>query len=206
MTARRIGLMAAVTFAFLANTASAQDTPKLGVTMGYPSIGVIWHVTDGVALRPEVSVAKSTGEFTTTTSFSFGGTTTTSTSVSTTDTWQIGVGLSALIYVSTHDALRTYVSPRWTYTRLSSDSSSNLPTATGTSGHANFVSGSFGAQYALGRRFSVFGELGLGFSRTVTSPLPSITSLAPGASSSIVGSSTTSTLGTRTGAGVVLYF
>ena len=57
MTVRRIGVMAAVTFTFLANTASAQDTPKLGVTMGYPSIGVIWHVTDGVALRPEVSVA-----------------------------------------------------------------------------------------------------------------------------------------------------
>ena len=82
----------------------------------------------------------------------------------------------------------------------------SFPSATGTSGHANFVSGSFGAQYALGRRFSVFGELGLGFSRTTTSPTPSSTSIAAGGSTSIVGTSSSSTLGTRSGAGVVLYF
>jgi|KBSSwiStaDraftv2_1062776.scaffolds.fasta_scaffold947599_2 hypothetical protein len=206
MTVPRIGLMAAIAFMFLAHTASGQDTPKVGVTMGYPSsIGVIWHLTDGVAIRPEVSVAKSSGEFTTTTSFSFGGTTTTNTSVSTTETWQVGAGFSALFYVSTHDALRTYVSPRWTYTRLSSDSSSSLP-QTGTAGHANFVSASFGAQYALGRRFGVFGEIGLGFSRTVTTPTPSTSSLSPGVSGSITGRSSSSTLGTRSAAGVVWYF
>ena len=35
-------------------TASAQDTRSFGVTMGYPaSIGVLWHVNDRVAVRPE---------------------------------------------------------------------------------------------------------------------------------------------------------
>ena len=35
-------------------TASAQDTRSFGVTMGYPaSIGVLWHMNEAVAVRPE---------------------------------------------------------------------------------------------------------------------------------------------------------
>ena len=119
MPVRTMVLMTAITVLCLANPASAQDTPRMGITMGYPAaIGVVWQPTDRIALRPEVTLSKSSGESILTTSFTFGGTTTTTTSVISNDNWQAGVGLSALFYLTGHDALRTYVSPRWTYTRL----------------------------------------------------------------------------------------
>jgi hypothetical protein len=209
MRIRTIGLITAIAIGCLASGASAQDDPKVGVTMGYPaSIGVIWQVTDWVALRPEVSVAKSSSEFTTTTSLTtfsgspfeipVPGATTTTTTVNRSDAWQASVGLSALFYVSKRDALRTYLSPRWMYTRLSSNSGSSI-VGTGSTSSVNFVSGSFGAQYALARRFSVYGEVGLGFTRTVNSPAATVSVIA-------IASTTSSALATRSGAGVILYF
>jgi len=207
MAMRRIGLLAAITVGLLAPAASAQDDPRVGITMGYPaSVGIIWHVNDRVALRPEVNAQKSSGEFTTTTSIAFGPTTTTTTGTSTSDAWQVGVGVSALFYLTTHDALRTYVSPRWSYIRTSSsNTSSSAPPpsqTTGSVGNGNFVSGSFGAQYALGKRFGVFGEVGVGYTHSDSAPLP------PAAAGGVVVSSqtTTRTLATRSGAGVILYF
>jgi opacity protein-like surface antigen len=202
MRARTLELIVAFTITFLPGIASAQDTPKIGLSMGYPAaIGVIWHVTDRLALRPEISVTKSATEFIgSSLTFSSGGVLTNTTTSTTLDTWQVGVGLSALFYLSKHDALRTYLSPRYAYTRQSSSpSSSNTPTSvvTGSNGHGNFVSGAFGAEYALGDRFSVFGEIGLGYSRTVSSPTSSLVG---------IGGSTASNLSTRSGAGVILYF
>lgn len=207
MPVRTIGLLVAITIGGLAGNASAQDDPRVGITMGYPaSIGVVWHATDGIALRPEVGVSRSSGEFTATSSISFGGSTITTTSLSSNENWQVAVGLSALFYLSRHDALRTYVSPRWAYTRTSSTSSTSpsslsspSPGVSSSTGSGNFVSGSFGAQYALARRFSLFGEIGLGFSRTVTSP--AFGSLAVTTTDSI-----SRTFSTRSGAGVILYF
>jgi hypothetical protein len=67
----------------------------------------------------------------------------------------------------------------------------------------HFISGSFGAQYALGRRFSVFGEIGLGYTRTSVDNEPT-SSVSPGAST---GSAATSHgIAARSGAGVVFYF
>ena len=54
--------------------------------------------------------------------------------------------------------------------------------------------GSFGAQYAMGSKFSVFGEVGLGYSRSI-SP-----------TSSIYSKTTSTTWSTRTGVGVIVYF
>lgn len=206
MALRRIGLLAVITMGLVAPAASAQDDPRVGITMGYPaSVGIIWQVNDRIALRPEISAQKSSAEFTTTTSFPFGGmtTTTTTTSTSTSDTWQAGVGLSALFYLTTHDALRTYVSPRWSYTRVSSsNSSASAPPSsltTGTAGNAHFLSGSFGAQYALGTRFGLFGEVGVGYSHSESAPLFAAVGV-------VTGQSTTRTLAVRSGAGVILYF
>ena len=37
-------------------SANAQEQGQTGIAMGYPSsIGVIWHATDNLAIRPEVS-------------------------------------------------------------------------------------------------------------------------------------------------------
>jgi hypothetical protein len=197
--------MMSFTISLLPAIASAQDTPTVGLSMGYPAaIGVIWHVTDTVALRPEVNVTKSTNEFIgSSTTFSSGGGVVTTTTTTTTDNWQVSAGVSGLVYLSKHDALRTYLSPRWAYTRQSSSPSSSngaaSSTVTGTSGHVNVVSGSFGAQYAISNRFSAFGEVGLAFTRSVSSP-------AGNGSPLPAGSVTATNAGTRSGAGVILYF
>jgi hypothetical protein len=193
MALRRTGLMV-VTLALLATAASAQDDPRIGVAMGYPaSIGIVWHVTDGIALRPELSATSSSSDLT--------ATTTSSSTVNANDNWQVLFGVSALFYLSKHEGLRTYVSPRWAYTRVESTSTSGSPSfTTGSTGNVQFVSGSFGAQYTLGRRFAVFGELGLGYTHTTNSPnssSPAVTLFTESAGH---------TIGTRSGAGVILYF
>jgi hypothetical protein len=207
MTLRRIGLLV-ITMAFLARTVSAQDDPRVGITMGYPaSFGVIWHVTNRIALRPEITASRASGESTSTSSIvAFGVSVvpqTTITTVSANDSWLVSTGLSALLYLSKHDALRTYVSPRWAYSRVSSNTTSGIAEfgSFSSTGSSHTVAGSFGAQYALGRRFNVFGEVGLSFSRSTTSPRDL-------AGQSLVTSSgaVSRTFGARSGVGVVLYF
>jgi hypothetical protein len=193
MALKRLGLMV-ITIALAAATASAQDDPKVGVAMGYPaSIGIVWHVTDGIALRPEISATSSSNDLT--------ATSPTGSTLSSNDNWQLLFGVSALFYLSKHEGLRTYFSPRWAYTRVDSTSSNGTPPITNSStGNVQFVSGSLGAEYALGRRFAVFGEVGAGYTRTTNSP----TTFSPAAT--LLTASTTNTIGTRSGAGVILYF
>src|SRR5258707_12879195 len=88
--------------------ANAQEKGQTGLTLGYPaSVGVIFHLSDHVALRPEFSVSKST---TSDDASSPSGSTSTG-------TWALGVGVSGLFYIKKRDNLREYLSPRFTYTR-----------------------------------------------------------------------------------------
>ncbi|HZT76028.1 MAG TPA: hypothetical protein VFA27_05185 [Vicinamibacterales bacterium] len=196
--------------------AAAQDAGQVGLTMGYPaSIGVIWHVSDRVAVRPEISLQQiasmSTSVITSSIGFGSDVTTVTNTTQTTTDQWAVGVGASALFYVHRWDALRTYVSPRFVYTRNASTNVGSLTAAATSSAiivfpntspqtteftqQSYFVSGSFGAQYAVGAHFGVFGEVGFGYSHNTTA------SDEPGA-----GNSSGHTMSTRSGVGVILYF
>ena len=110
--------------------------------------------------------------------------------MSSTKTSELGAGTSVLFYLQSRDNLRTYVSSRFVYVRSHISS---------TSGHSEtstkVVVGSFGAQYVLGERVSIFGELGLGFSRLTTTS----TFTVPAASRGTL-------VRTRTGIGMVLYF
>lgn len=138
------------------SAALAQEGGQVGITMGYPTaVGVIWHLSDSVAIRPEVNVTTST----------------TNVSLSSTSATAYGVGVSALFYVKHWDALRAYVAPRYAYQHGSATSSigielplplpidlPSIQTSTTTSEH-NF-SGVVGAQYLLHRHFGVFGEVG----------------------------------------------
>lgn len=159
MALRSSTVLALGALLLVAGTAAAQDK-KVGLTMGYPSaFGVLWHVTDKVALRPELSLAGGSAE------------TNGSGLNSKSDATTIATGISALIYLNTADKLRTYVSPRFTYSHatteqdLSSITNSNAKTTTNnTAGQ-----GSFGAQYYVSNRFAVFGELGVGFGHTENS-------------------------------------
>jgi hypothetical protein len=132
----------------------AQDQSKVGLTMGFPAqIGVIFHVSDKVAIRPEVNFTGNSADV--------GGTSTSS--------WVFGLGVSALCYVSQHDHLRTYIAPRLDYSHGSTSTSPNSQiTLNDTSRNTWGGAGSFGAQYALSDRFSVFGEAGFGVSHAST--------------------------------------
>jgi len=212
---RRIVFFAIATLFVLPRLSSAQDEPRFGIVMGYPAaVGLLWNVSSRVAVRPEINWTQSSSETTTTTSsFTFNGTLlvpTTITATSKSDGWQVGVGVSGLLYLSKGDALRTYVSPRFIYSRTTSTvdlgvRSTLVPVATGpvTTVVANYgASGSLGAQYALAKRFGLFGELGLSYSHSgdrSSTPTPLDTLFPPPSLKSW-------TLGLRSGAGVILFF
>lgn len=173
--------------------ATAQDKGKTGITMGYPaSIGIIWHASDKVAIRPEFSISGSNTKSEPAQSFS-----------STSDGWAYGLGASALLYLHTYDHLRTYFSPRFTYSHgMTTGESSGLSgtttittVSTKTTTTSSGAVGSFGAQYALGDKFAVFGEVGFGFSHSST------TASSSALSQKLTGNS----WGTRTGVGVIFY-
>ena len=169
--------------------AGAQDTRKVGITMAYPAaVGVLWHVSPKVAIRPELSFA---GTSTDTTSSSI---------ASDSSGWAIGTGVSALFYLKTYEHLRTYVTPRFTYSHTSTTStlSSLLPGVTTSKSEqtndSTGIAGLFGAQYMLGDRFSLFGEVGFGYAHgSTTSSTATSTKI------------TSNGWGTRAGIGVVFY-
>jgi hypothetical protein len=153
MRIRRLLFLAAGLVFAAGGTAGAQDSGKAGVTIAYPgSIGLIWHVTDAVAIRPDfVFSHTSTG----------GGSSGAGTG--------FGTDISALFYLKKYDNVRTYVSPRFSYTR----SSSTIDTGATAQGFPNELestststggAGLFGVQYSAGSHFTIFGEAGIGFS------------------------------------------
>lgn len=191
--------------------ARAQDEGKVGLTMGYPSsIGVIWQAADRVALRPEITLSRSTGDSSTNDLLG-------ASPVSTNDSTGVGAGVSALFYLHRWEGLRTYVSPRFSYARTSTSASTTSATSTSESTVSSYLtSGSFGAQYSLGRHFGLFGEIGLGYTATstaLTSTLTtSFTSVVNGVvtqstrTQAVQSSSHANTLATRSGVGVIFFF
>ena len=165
---------------FVSLPAAAQERGQTGITMGYPaSIGVVHHVTNSIAVRPELSFSHTATE----TSSDFGGAT---------DGWSLGTGISVLFYLKPIENVRTYVSPRFTFSRTSSTAESDFTETSTSTGNAFSVSGSFGAQYTPHRRFAVFGEVGFGLiDSSVETRLTKVSSF---------------NWGTRTGFGAILYF
>ncbi len=195
--------------------AGAQEKGHTGLTVAFPAaIGVIWHVSDSVALRPDVSFSWSTSSVNPSTTpvpptvFTSGG-----------DGSSYGVGLSGLFYVRRWENLSAYVSPRFSYARTSTTVTTTISGVVftgldgsilnGTVDGSSFstegtsssygLSGAFGAQYSLGRKFGVFGEAGFGYSHSSSST----TSSLPSSSSSGL---TVNAFGTRAGVGVIVYF
>jgi hypothetical protein len=176
--------------------ARAQEAGRVGLAVGYPaSVGVIWHVSDRIALRPDVTLSQSSGDTTTTVNLT---PTVMGTSRTSSDTWSVAVGASGLFYLGQWDALRTYVSPRFAYTRLAIHGATATTYAvpsnlSNTIASGYLVSGSFGAQYSFGRRFGVFGEVGVAYTDSTTK-------------TDFAFSTSSKTIGTRSGVGVLFYF
>jgi hypothetical protein len=204
---KRLTLAVIVVLSVGAN-ALAQDAGQVGVTLGYPSaVGVIWHVTDNVAVRPEISF--STGSTESPVISSGLSLSDVSVNVGETSSTTVTAGVSGLFYFGEWDKLRAYVSPRYTYTRLTSDSGSTFSTNARNSAYA--VTGSFGAHYQPHRRFAVFGETGFGYTRTRTTLtsvlLLPVIPVGPTVPAPVTRSEINShSWATRTGAGVIFYF
>jgi len=95
--------------------AYAQDKGDVGLTMGYPNaIGVIYHVSDRFAIRPEITFSTSSGKNESPLSTTEG------------DTVSVGVGVSGIFYLRQWDKLRTYVCPRYTYNHGENTTTSTL--------------------------------------------------------------------------------
>jgi hypothetical protein len=186
MRTRRLLFLAAGILLAASGTAGAQEKGKAGVTIAYPaSVGLIWHVTDTVAIRPAFSFAHSDSEI--------------STGIADNENTTFALDLGALFYVKKYDNVRTYISPRFEYSRSSSTTSptstqGSLPEVT-TTGTTTGAAGVFGAQYAPTSRFSVFGEVGFGFNHRHSESDTSGATVFK-----------TNTWGTTSGVGVIFYF
>ena len=158
-------------------TAAAQDHGQVGVTMAFPAaIGVIFHATDKVAVRPEFTFTRNTSE----------------TPAINASSWSFGTGISALFYLSSQDHVQTYISPRFSYEHGSS-SAEGLTAISDTTSNGTGFGGSFGAEYSPSSRFSVFGELGIAYTHSKsTSSVSSV---------EVKGNS----WGTRAGVGIIFY-
>jgi opacity protein-like surface antigen len=208
MKPRVLFILACAVALAVASEAQAQDTPRVGLTMGYPAaVGVIWNVADRFALRPEMTFSGTTSDS------SLGDIPGIGTG-SSNDGFQIGVGLSALVYLGRWDELRTYVSPRFSYSRTRTSGTSTGSSSEITS-RSYLTSGSFGAQYSFGRRFGVFGEIGLAYTLMNTTQLLTLiqTISFPGLPAAPITTTVLSraethakTWGPRSGVGVIFYF
>ena len=150
-----------VLFILLAPAKAAAQEKTFGITMGFPaSVGVFWKVSDAMAVRPEFRFSLTSED-------------------DDEDASLYGTGVTGLFYLTSADALRLYAGPRFTYERQSTEdrgfftfeSAANVYTLTGL----------FGAQYLLGDRFLVYGEVGVRFGyatseNTVTGPTSSTSS------------------------------
>lgn len=155
----------------------------MGLTVSAPSaIGVIWHVSERVAIRPDIS-------------FSFSETDAEGANVSDLSSHSVTLGGSSLFYVGQWDSLRTYFAPRFSYSWAGSSARGSGPDLA-SSQDAWGLAGSFGAQYGLGTRFAVFAEAGLMYSSSRIETPITILNLER----------TTWTFGSRTAIGGTLYF
>ena len=130
--------------------ALAQDQGDVGISMGYPaSVGVVFHLTDSVALRPEISFTRISSD----SDSAFGDLSNSN--------YTYEIGISGLLYVGRWDKLRAYVTPGYAYRRTGGSNNVDFPQIGSTTVSGHTFQGSFGAQYSLHEKFSVFGEAGL---------------------------------------------
>jgi len=180
---------ASVMIVVCASGAAGQDRSKVGITMGYPaSVGIIWHLGDKVAIRPELSFSGNSSDSTSPSANAV---------ASESEGWTLGTGISALFYLHDYDRVRTYFSPRFTYNKIKTTiSSTNGVFDSSSTGRSSTygIAGNFGAEGRIADKFSAFGEVGFGYNHSTTSTT----------SSSV--RSDGDAWGTRAGVGVIFYF
>jgi hypothetical protein len=149
---------------------------KWGLTIGYPgSFGLIYQPTKRLAFRPDVTFGYSTT-----------GRDDTAYSA---HQWRLGTGISALIYLRPERPFRVYVSPSYSYRRVSQTSTqvTNIPSfangvftttrrtiETTSRNNQHGVAGVVGVEYRVNDGLGFLGEGGVQYRRLrLTSDGPS---------------------------------
>jgi opacity protein-like surface antigen len=136
---------------FLPASLSAEENEaeefKFGLT--FPDIGAIWHMTDRIAFLPGISFTHSWSEFGTNDE----------TYNNSSNALVINAGLRFYLY--DWEDLRFYVSPGYRFGWVDSESDFSANTSYG-----HGVSGAWGLQYALNKRLSLYGDIGVSYNRT----------------------------------------
>jgi len=144
------------------NLLQAQDKEmskgKVGLT--FPTTGIIWHVSDRVAVLPNAGYSYSWGD----------------TAYGSSTGWTLGAGVSLRVYAWEWKGLHLFLSPKYSYGRNSGTSDYAPPTgspSTSTSiGNSHLISGTWGLQYPISERISIYGDYGLAYSRATSSQMP----------------------------------
>jgi hypothetical protein len=162
----------------------AQETLRVGISISAPSsVGLFWQASEKVAIRPEFSFSTSDVS--------------SDESITQSNGSNYNLSVAGLFYLHKWDELRAYVSPRFSYTHATTDLTSQSGTQLVSSSSDIYgFSGSFGAQYMLGRRFAVFGETGLSFAHQNSETESTVS----------VGDTNVDTFSVRNAVGVVFYF
>jgi hypothetical protein len=172
-----------------ASAASAQDERRVGLVMGFPaSVGVVWHVSDRLALR-----ADGTYNWSSATIEGVDDSLTTSPSpipvfeiaITQESSTQSGsIGLSLLFDLHRQEQFRIYLAPRvgWAVAHTESTVTidvSRVQIIPGVPPRGNTIGesetaysptfgASIGASTRVGDRFGVFGEAGFSYNQTTT--------------------------------------
>jgi hypothetical protein len=159
---RRFLIVVLTIFALLPAALFAQnqrtDKPKFGLT--FPNIGVIWNINDRVAFLPGFSFSHGWGSFASATS-------------DTDNTLQLNAALR--FYIQEWKGLEFYLSPKYSYGWGKSELHSDLVTLESKT-HSHRVSGSWGLQYPISSHLSIFGDIGIEYSRNTISTAATISS------------------------------
>ncbi len=159
---KKIIIASALMLAATTSSFGAVKGGKIGVDFAYnggisalalngTAVGVWWHLTDTIALRPGVGFTSGTTTSTNTT-----------TGVSTeTKVSQFNFHVSLPIYLAKLNLVDLYVAPEFSYA-----STSTTVGATSVSGSGLGVAAALGLQVAINDQLHIFGELGGGYTST----------------------------------------
>jgi len=179
-------LLVAAALLILPAEGAAQEQGQTGVFMGYPSLGLIWHASERIAVRPEIGFSSGSGE----------------SDLSETSSTSVSVGASVLFYAAKRDSAALFFAPRYAYQHSSSKIESTSPFGGDSelkiTSHSSVVSGSVGAQYWLSKRFSLFGEAGIQYAWGSSENDSAFSGLSSGTDSHV--------FGTRSSIAAIWYF
>jgi hypothetical protein len=170
--------------ALTSGVATAQESGRVGVVMSYPArVGVRWHVTDRVAILPDIAFERTVSGTVFQIGYGFGsagGNSFTGTTTRTSSTrWQTSPGANLLIDLRSWDEVATYVTVGWSYVRSSLATSETTTTTGGftslppdrieqreVTSHGYETRGAFGVRYIPHRHFGLFGEVGVEYRKS----------------------------------------